>query len=77
MNNGEKHGIILYCRMRGTMFCYDEKERWEIRMLNFEKELEKFEPSKEVEGIEELIRHNDVSDVTDLIKEILKENRNN
>lgn len=46
-------------------------------MLNFEKELEKFEPSREVEGIEELIRHNDVSDVTDLIKEILKESRNN
>lgn len=44
-------------------------------MLDFEKELEKFEPSLEVDEVEELIIHNDVSDITDLIKEILRENK--
>jgi len=44
-------------------------------MLDFEKELEKFQPSLEIEEVEDVIRHNDVSDVADLIKEILIETR--
>lgn len=44
-------------------------------MLDFEKELEKFQPSLEIEEVADVIRHNDVSDVTDLIKEILIEIR--
>ncbi len=44
-------------------------------MLDFEKELEKFQPSLEIEEVADVIRHNDVSDVTDLIKEILIETR--
>ena len=42
-------------------------------MLDFEKELEKFQPSLEVEEVEDVVRHNDMSDVADLIKELLKE----
>lgn len=44
-------------------------------MLDFDKELEKFQPSLEIEDVEDAVRHNDVSDVTDLIKEVLLENR--
>ncbi|MFC2476132.1 MAG: hypothetical protein ACFNTU_01405 [Catonella sp.] len=44
-------------------------------MLDFEKELEKFQPSLEIEEVADVIRHNDVSDVADLIKEILIETR--
>ena len=35
-------------------------------MLDFEKELE-------IEDVADVIRHNDVSDVADLIKEVLRE----
>lgn len=42
-------------------------------MLDFEKELERFEPSLEIEDVEEAIRKDDVSDLTDLIKEILEQ----
>lgn len=42
-------------------------------MLDFEKELEKFQPSLEIEEVEDAIRHNDISDVADLIKEVLRE----
>ena len=44
-------------------------------MLDFEKELEKFQPSLEIEEVADVIRHNDVSDVAVLIKEILIETR--
>ena len=44
-------------------------------MLDFEKELEKFQPSLEIEEVADVIRHNDVSDVADLIKEVLIETR--
>lgn len=44
-------------------------------MLDFEKELEKFKPSLEIDDIEDVIRQNDVSDVADFIKEVLMENR--
>lgn len=44
-------------------------------MLDFEKELEKFKPSLEIEEVADVVRHNDVSDVADLIREVLKETR--
>lgn len=44
-------------------------------MLDFEKELEKFQPSLDVEEVADVVRHNDVSDVADLIKEVLKETK--
>ena len=44
-------------------------------MLDFDKELQKFEPSLEVDEAEDAIRHNDMSDVADLIKEIMEESK--
>lgn len=42
-------------------------------MIDFEEELEKFQPSLEVEQAEETICKNDLTDATDIIKDILKE----
>ena len=45
-------------------------------MLDFEKELEKFEPSLEMEEVEDAIIKNDTSDMMDLLKEIIEGNKN-
>ena len=46
-------------------------------MINFEEEIEKFEPSLDINQAEDAIYHNDMTDVTDIIKEILKDRRSN
>lgn len=43
-------------------------------MIDFEEELKKFQPSLEVEEAEEAIYNRDLTDVTDILKEMLKEN---
>lgn len=42
-------------------------------MINFEEELKKFHPSLEVEEAEDVIYNHDVTDMTDILKEMLKE----
>lgn len=42
-------------------------------MINFEEELEKYQPSLEVEEIEQTIYQNDLIDALDIVKEILKD----
>lgn len=44
-------------------------------MLNFEEELKKFKPSLEVEEAEEAIYDRDLTDMTDIMQEIIKEAR--
>lgn len=44
-------------------------------MLNFEEELEKFQPSLDIEEVEDVIISNDLTDLTDIIKDLLKENK--
>ena len=44
-------------------------------MINFDEEIEKFQPSPEVEQAEEVISNNDLTDVTDILKEVLKGNK--
>jgi hypothetical protein len=44
-------------------------------MINFDEEIEKFQPSLEIEQAEDVINNNDLTDVTDIMKEILKGNR--
>lgn len=46
-------------------------------MINFDEEIEKFQPSLEIEQAEDVINNNDLTDVTDILKEILKGNREN
>lgn len=42
-------------------------------MLNFEEELARFKPSKEIEQVEDTIANRDIADVTDLMVEFLRE----
>ena len=42
-------------------------------MIDFEEELKKFQPSLEVEEAEDAIYSRDLSDMTDILKEMLKD----
>ncbi len=42
-------------------------------MINYEEELKKFKPSLEINEAEESIYKNDLTDVTDIIEDMLKE----
>ncbi len=42
-------------------------------MLDFDEEIQKFQPSLEVEDAEDAIYKNDVPDITDLINKIIEE----
>ena len=44
-------------------------------MLNFEEELEKFQPSLEIEEAEDVIISNDLTDLTDIIKDLIKDKK--
>ncbi len=46
-------------------------------MINFDEEIEKFQPSLEVEQAEDVIQNNDLTDITDILKELLKGNKEN
>ena len=44
-------------------------------MIDFEEELKKFKPSLEVEEAEEAIYNQDSTDMTDILREMMKEAR--
>ena len=44
-------------------------------MLNFEEELKKFKPSLEVEDIEEAVYQEDMTDMTDILREMMTQNK--
>ena len=44
-------------------------------MLNFEEDLKKFKPSLEVEDIEEAVYQEDMTDMTDILREMMKQNK--
>ena len=44
-------------------------------MLDFEEELKKFKPSLEVEDIEEAVYQEDLSDMTDLLREVMDQTK--
>lgn len=44
-------------------------------MIDFEEELKKFKPSLEVEEVEEAIYNQDLTDMTDILREMMKEAR--
>ena len=44
-------------------------------MLNFEEELKKFKPSLEVEDIENAVYQEDLSDMTDILREMMDRKR--
>lgn len=42
-------------------------------MLNFEEELKKFKPSLEVEDIEDAVYEEDLTDMTDILREMMQQ----
>lgn len=44
-------------------------------MLNYEEELKKFQPSLEVEEIEGAVYQEDLTDMTDIIREVVEQTR--
>ena len=46
-------------------------------MIDFEEELKKFQPSLEVEDAEEAIYNHDLTDMTDILKEMMREAKKN
>ena len=44
-------------------------------MLNFEEELKKFKPSLEVEDIESAVYQEDLSDMTDILSEMMDQKK--
>lgn len=42
-------------------------------MINFDEEIQKFQPSLEVDEAEDLIHNNDLTDVTDILKLLLQQ----
>ena len=46
-------------------------------MINFEEELKNFKPSLEVEDAEQAIYNNELTDMTDVLKEMMQELKHN
>lgn len=44
-------------------------------MLNYEEELKKFQPSLEVEEIEEAVYQEDLTDMTDILREVVEQTK--
>ena len=44
-------------------------------MINYEEELKKFRPSLEVEDIEDAVYQEDLSDMTDLLKQVMDQKK--
>ncbi|MDR1801163.1 MAG: hypothetical protein LBQ95_04945 [Lachnospiraceae bacterium] len=42
-------------------------------MLNFEEELKKFQPSLEVEDIEKAVYEEDLTDMSDILREVIEQ----
>lgn len=42
-------------------------------MINFDEELEKYEPSPDVEQIQDVVNNYNMTDVTDIIRELITE----
>lgn len=48
---------------------------WSMIMINFDEEINKFQPSLDVDQAEEAIYNNDLTDLSDIMKELLKKNK--
>lgn len=44
-------------------------------MLNFEEELKKFKPSLEVEEIEQAVYNEDLTDMTDILRDMIEKSK--
>lgn len=56
-----------------------KRDKWESEegedMIQFEEELEKYEPSLDVEQVESVVNNNNLTDVTDILRELIAETK--
>lgn len=64
---------MLFSSSRGTQILLRKTRR--IEMINFEEELEKYEPSPDVEQVENIVNNNNLTDVTDIVRELIADAR--
>jgi len=57
-----------------VVFLCKEEEK---KMINFEEELKNFKPSLEVEEAEQAIYNHELTDMTDVLREIMREAKKN
>ncbi len=62
----------MHRRIRREMISQYRKGT-EINMINFEEELKNFKPSLEVEEAEQAIYNHELTDMTDVMQEMLQE----
>ncbi len=62
----------MHRRIRRKMISQYRKGT-EINMINFEEELKNFKPSLEVEEAEQAIYNHELTDMTDVMQEMLQE----
>ena len=48
-------------------------KREEYRMLDYEEELKKFQPCLEVQDIEDAVYQEDLTDMTDILREVIEQ----
>ena len=72
----EQCGIELHCGP-APLTQQSRSSRKVKPMIDFEEELKKFQPSKEVDDTEETIRKRNITDMTDIMRQLLKEVREN
>lgn len=77
-----KDGYIIYISQEALGYVYSmglgnrkvhPSAQIGVNMIDFDEEISKFQPSLEVDQVEEVIQGNDLSDITDIIKTMLKE----
>ncbi len=44
-------------------------------MIDFDEELKKYQPSPEIENLEDAVNRQDLTDMTDIMKEMMKEGK--
>ena len=64
--------LSMHRRIRREMISQYRKGT-EINMINFEEELKNFKPSLEVEEAEQAIYNHELTDMTDVMQEMLQE----
>ena len=56
-----------------NVLCLSEAKGMDITMIDFEEEIQRFKPSLEVEAVSDAIIKSDLTDMADIMMEIMKE----
>ncbi len=78
-HNASHNIVVFYDRSGGNGYYDARSSRDDYRrsaMIDFEEELKKFQPSLEVEEAEDAIYNRDLSDMTDILLEMMRERNN-